>query len=197
MHRNSESLIPKTPFAAGFDPFNNRLSRDIRNSLSEALVLSLTQADRSVYHQTAEHWSGNGSDDAHTAYIRDRLIRYDRAFDQITTKKIEDARLQAIILWNNRLFFEVHEHLEQIWHRTVGDEHQALKGLIQAAGVYVHLEVGNRSAAAKLAVKSRQRLEKYSGYLRFIDNLSLLLDKLKNLDGSPPGLVIGAGNQLP
>ncbi len=149
---------------------------------------SLTQADRSVYHQTAEHWSGKGSDDTHTAYIQDRLIRYDRAFEQITTEKIEDARHQAVILWNNRLFFEVHEHLEQIWHRTTGDEHQALKGLIQAAGVYVHLEVGNRRAAAKLAVKSRQRLAKYSGYLQFIDNLGLLLDKLKNLDGSPPGL---------
>ena len=158
---------------------------------------SLTQADRSVYHQTAGQWSGKGCDDAHAAYIQDRLIRYDRAFDQITTEKIEDARLQAIILWNNRLFFEVHEHLEQIWHRTVGDEHQALKGMIQAAGVYVHLEVGNRRAAAKLAVKSRQRLEKYSGYLRYIDNLSQLLDKLKNLDGSPPGLVIGGDNQLP
>jgi hypothetical protein len=173
------------------------LSRDIRNTLSEALVLALTRADRQIYLHTAEDWLDNISDAAHAAYIQDRLIRYDRALDQITSEKIGSARHQAIILWNNRLFFEVHEHLEQIWHQTTGEEHLALKGLIQAAGVYVHLEVGNRPAAAKLAVKSLQRLEKYSGYLRFIDNLNLLVDKLENLDDNPPDLVIGADHQLP
>jgi hypothetical protein len=189
MHKEPDSINPEKSPPSGFDPFNDRFSRDIRNSLSEALVQALMQVDKSYYRQAAERRIAENPDEAHISYIQDRLIRYDRVFDQITTEKIDDPKRQAVILWNNRLFFEVHEHLEQIWHQTAGEEHQALKGLIQAAGVYVHLEFNHQPAAERLAAKSRERLEKYSGYLTFIDNLNLLLDKLRSLDRSPPLLM--------
>ncbi len=125
-------------------------------------------------------------DDEFTGYIQDRIKRYDRTFNQIKENRIKDAKLQALIIWNHGLFFEVHEHLERIWQKTAGDEYQALKGLIQAAGVYVHLKFDHRAAAEKLATKSSDRIQKYADCLTFIANLKLLLDKLKTLDPVPP-----------
>jgi len=172
--------------AARFDPFNSRLSRDIRNTLAESFVDALLQLDDAIYRLAAEQWLAGNLDDESTGYIHDRLKRYDRTFNQIREYRIKDAKLQALIIWNHGLFFEVHEHLERIWQTTTGDEYQALKGLIQAAGVYIHLEFSHRAAAEKLAIKSSNRIQKYADCLTFIANLNLLLDKLNNLDPVPP-----------
>lgn len=101
---------------------------------------------------------------------------------------ISDAKIQVLVIWNHGLFFEVHDHLERLWQQTDGDEHQALKGLIQAAGVYVHLKFNHRQAAERLAVKSLDLIQKYAGCLSFIGNLNLLIDKLQRLDILPPVL---------
>jgi hypothetical protein len=180
------SLRPPKSSAAAFDPFNNRLSRDIRNTLACAYVDALQQADKGIYQQTAELWLANKLERDPARYIRDRLKRYDHAFDQITENRIRDAKLQALIIWNHRLFFEVHELLERVWQQTTGDEFQALKGLIQAAGVYVHLEYKHRVAAEKLAAKSSDRIRKYRSCLKFIANLDTLLGKLLCPDAEPP-----------
>ena len=124
--------------------------------------------------------------DGFTGYIQDRINRYDRTFNQIQENRVKEAKRQALIIWNHGLFFEVHEHLERIWQKTAGDEYQALKGLIQAAGVYIHLEYDHRAAAEKLAFKSSNRIRKYADSLTFIANLNLLLDKMKTLDPIPP-----------
>ena len=190
MRKPSDSSNQRKSSSAGFDPFNNRLSRDIRNSLSEAIVEALSLSDKSPFLNMAARWQADNLDDVFVTYIQDRLKRYDQAFDQIYIHRIGDTRLQTLILWNQQLFFEVHELLEQIWRRTTGDEREALKGLIQAAGVYVHLEYRHRSAAEKLAGKSADRIQKFSEYLTFIGNLNELLIKLKSLDNSPPQLLI-------
>ena len=188
MKKKSASSRPKKTATASFDPFNDRLSRDIRNTLAETFVDALLQLDKSGYQRTAEQWLAGNLDDEYTGYIQDRIKRYDRTFNQIKENRIKDAKLQALIIWNHGLFFEVHEHLEWIWQKTAGDEYQALKGLIQAAGVYIHLEFNHREAAEKLAIKSSDRIQKYADCLTFIANLNMLLDKLKNLDPAPPQL---------
>ena len=192
MKKQSPSLYTGKSSSARFDPFNSRLARDIRNTLAETFVDALRQADKSGYHQAAELWLEKIPDAEYGTYIQDRLIRYDRAFNQIEKNRIKDAKLQSLIIWNHELFFEVHEHLERIWHKTAGDEYQALKGLIQAAGVYVHLEHRNRAAAEKLAIKSSDRIQNYADGLAFIANLNMLLEKLKNLDSAPPQLISSA-----
>ena len=169
-----------------FDPFNSRLARDIRNTLAESYVDALAQLDETVYRREAEQWLAKNPDAESAGYIQDRLTHYQRTFKQIKENRVDDARLQALIIWNHKLFFEVHEHLERIWQHTAGDEYQALKGLIQAAGVYVHLEYDHRAAAQKLAAKAAGRILKYADGLSFIVNLNLLLDKLKTLDPAPP-----------
>ena len=171
-----------------FDPFNNRLSRDIRNSLAEAYVDALQAADQSCYQRTAAKWLARNLSAAYTAYVQNRLKQYDDVFAQIKISSLDDPKRQVLISWNHGLFFEVHEQLERIWHKTHGDEHQALKGLIQAAGVYVHLEFDRRPAAEKLAVKSLERIQKYSNCLPFIGNLDMLLENLKDLNTAPPPL---------
>ena len=95
---------------------------------------------------------------------------------------------QALIIWNHGLFFEFHDHLEAIWKSATGDRRQALKGLIKAAGVYIHLEQDRQQAAQSLAEKARALLQQYSHCLAFIANLETLLDKLKATDPDPPRL---------
>jgi len=188
MQKQPAPLRSEKTCAAHFDPFTSRLSRDIRNTLAESFVDALPQLDDSIYRRAAEQWLAENLGDESTGYIHDRLKRYDRAFNQIKENRIKDAKLQALIIWNHGLFFEVHEHLERIWQATTGDEYQALKGLIQAAGVYIHLKFNHRAPAGKLAIKSSNRIQKYSDCLTFIADLNLLLDKLNSLDPVPPQL---------
>ena len=189
MEKQSPSLHTGKSSSTRFDPFNSRLARDIRNALAENFVDALRQVDKSGYQRAAERWLVKNPGAEYSTYIQNRLVRYDRAFNQIEKNRIKDAKLQSLIIWNHRLFFEVHEHLERIWHKTAGDEYQALKGLIQAAGVYVHLEYNHRAAAEKLAIKSSDRIQKYADGLAFIANLNMLLEKLKSLDSDPPQLM--------
>ncbi len=89
---------------------------------------------------------------------------------------------------NNGLFFEFHDHLERIWQQTTGDEHQALKGLIKAAGVYIHMEHNRPRAVESLSAKSFNLIRRYSHCLTFITNLNVLTEKIKNLDPVSPKL---------
>ena len=77
---------------------------------------------------------------------------YDLVFERIQQEHIDDARVQAVILWNDGLFFEVHDILEDIWHKKPGDERQAIQGLIKAAGAYVHLDNDRLNSAEQLAL---------------------------------------------
>ena len=64
----------------------------------------------------------------------------------------------AAALWNERLFFEVHEVLEAIWKPATGAERQALQGVIQIAVALHHLAHGNRRGARSLLTEGRGRL---------------------------------------
>jgi hypothetical protein len=188
MRKPCISSRPAKTSADPFDPFENRLARDIRNTLATAFVDALKQGDKLRFQNTAEQFLASNLDDVYVGYIQNRVKRFDHVYDQIKANRITDAKLQALIIWNNGLFFEVHEHLERVWQKTAGDEYQALKGLIQAAGVYVHMKFNHRPAAERLALKSSNRIQKHSDHLAFIANLNVLLDKLKNPASQPPRL---------
>ena len=171
-----------------FDPFNDRLSRDIRNTLSEAFVDALAQMVPSGYQAAAEKWLTLKPAARYVNYIQDRQDRYDRVIEQVSSTCLDDPLLQSLVIWNNGLFFEFHDHLERIWQQTGGDEHQALKGLIKAAGVYIHLENNRQRAAESLSPKSFSLLRRYSHCLAFIANLNELTERIKNLDPVSPKL---------
>lgn len=188
MKRSPESSPDIKKPGTKFDPFNHRLSRDIRNTLSEAFMTALARLEPSAYRDEADRWLASEPPEALVEYIQDRRRRYDRVLEQIKAGTVDESLLQSLLLWNNGLFFEFHDHLEGIWKQATGDNRQALKGLIKAAGVYIHHEFNHRQAAANLAAKSYSLIRQYSHCLAFIENLDMLLRALKKPDSSPPRL---------
>lgn len=171
-----------------FDPFNDRLSRDIRNGLSESFIEALVGLNREVYLDAAGKWNQEKLPPEHREYLQDRLQRYRAVFQQIQGQRLKDPFIRALVIWNQGLFFEFHEHLETIWRDSAGDERQALMGLIKAAGVYVHLEYHHQQAAERLAAKSARLLNQYSHCITFITNLDVFVKSLGDLDSGPPQL---------
>ena len=73
---------PKKPVAE-FDPFNNRLCRDIRNTLSEAFMAAIERMEPSAYQDKADSWFAQNPPAIMVEYIQDRLQRYERVIAQI------------------------------------------------------------------------------------------------------------------
>ena len=76
MEKQSASWRRAKSSPARFDPFNSRLSRDIRNTLAESFVDGLLQADKSRYQRTAEQWFVKNLDHESCGYIQNRIKRY-------------------------------------------------------------------------------------------------------------------------
>ena len=172
-----------------FDPFASRRARDIRNGLSQALIQSLENHDAEHFRQAGNELGARGRAPAHRSYVRDRLIRYEEAFFEAQENGFSDSFRQALILWDKRLFFEAHERLENAWQEASGDKRMAIKGLIKAAGVYVHREQGHEKAAKKLAGKALALLQEHGLALSPALDLRELLDRLKRRDPVPPQLL--------
>jgi hypothetical protein len=85
------------------------------------------------------------------------------------------AVVQAAALWNEGLFFEVHEVLEAVWKHETGERRQALQGVIQIAVAYHHLAHGNPRGARTLLREGRARLAAVPpGTLPALDAAALL-----------------------
>jgi hypothetical protein len=173
---------------APFDPFGNRLSRDIRNSLSTAFAEAVEAMDGAALKRCAATWLESALPDEMAAFIAGRMRRYDRVLDRIHSENISDPCRQALIAWNEQLFFEVHEILEEIWHPASGPFRKALQGLILAAGIGEHLQYGHARAAQRLASRADQLLRQNREQLDFIVNLEELLAWLQDCEGPPPEL---------
>jgi len=171
-----------------FDPFNDRTSRDVRNALSTALVNELCGEDGPKLKDTASQWLSRAGDTIYRTYIHQCMATYRNVLTEVNVASITEPRLQAVVLWNARLFFEVHELLESAWHGTEGGERKALKGLIQAAGVFVHRGHGNHKAAEGLARRAMDNLKHPSPYLDFIEDLMPLIESLRQASAAPPRL---------
>jgi len=177
-----------------FNPFTDRTARDIRNALSESFAAALVAMDPAGYLIEARKWRSQKLSAQYANYIDIRLQRYDLVFDTIREYRLDDPLQQAVVIWNQSLFFEFHDHLETLWKSATGDRRQMLKGLIKAAGVYVHLEQHHEQAAKSLAMKSFDLLRQYPHCLAFISNSETLLDKLKKCDRVPPQLEISSAH---
>jgi hypothetical protein len=65
-----------------------------------------------------------------------------------------------------------------------------LKGLIKAAGVFIHLEQDHQQAAESLAMKAHALMQQYRHCLTFIANTETLSNALKTGEPDPPRLEI-------
>ena len=155
--------------ARPFDPFQDRLSRDIRNQLSESLLFCLRTMGLDPAREVANRFLSVEPGPEQVDYIEKRLALYRQFLDSIADGP-QDVLWRGLVLWDLGLFFEVHEILEHAWHRSQGDEKLLLQAMIRAAGVYIKGEYGYFEAAAKLAAKALPVLEAHEQRLAgFID----------------------------
>ena len=171
------------------DPYSDRLARDIRNSLSTALVKELSGKAGGFLSSAADGWLETTLAPIYQTYIEDRMALYRRAIGEIRAGHVSDPRYQAICLWNLGLFFEMHELLETIWQKSREPERSALKGWIQTAGVYVHFQRGKVEAARSLAQRAAKHLRSGRSCLGFISNLDQLIEALADPSDVAPKIL--------
>lgn len=96
-----------------------------------------------------------------------RIEAYCRALQRLSrrpcrsTYPVERALEEAACLFNEGLFFEVHEVLEAVWLAEGEDARRLLQGLIQIAVGFHHLENNNLRGALSLLAEG---VEKVKGY---------------------------------
>jgi predicted metal-dependent hydrolase len=71
------------------------------------------------------------------------------------------AFARGVAQFNDGLFFECHDTLEEIWSGVRGPSRAFFQGLIQAAVGFYHLGNGNRPGAITLLGRSLARLDRY------------------------------------
>src|SRR6185295_7465756 len=102
----------------------------------------------------------------------------------------DDPRfLKGIEEFNQQLFFECHETLEEIWLEDHGEDRKFYQGLIQVAAGYFKLQQGVPAGALKLWRMGIEKLESYRPVWLGIDVDSLIIaveNSLKDLERSQP-----------
>lgn len=71
------------------------------------------------------------------------------------------ALARGVAQFNDRLFYECHDTLEEAWSGLRGDPRGFFQGLIQAAVAFYHLGNGNRAGALSTLRRSLERLRRY------------------------------------
>ncbi len=171
-----------------FDPFTDRLSRDIRNTLSRMFVKRIEAKRVDSFEHVVEEMFGSKLDSVYTEYIQDRVQKYERSLNVIFEEKYDDPIYQSLVLWDNGLFFEVHEVLEHAWYDAKDEYRAVLQALIRAAGVMIKREVGYHVQARKIAAKSVQVLKETTLLHRYC-NVGDLIKSLQDEKVAPPKLL--------
>jgi hypothetical protein len=170
-----------------FNPFEDRQSRDLRNSLSAGFAEAVETGNSDKLTGIVASYRQQRLAKYYLDYLENRYSRYLQALEAIQGK-ISDPIQQAIVLWNLELFFEVHEVLEHAWYSATGDMKAILQALIRAAGVYIKREYGFNESAARIAAKAIPVLEANGHILEQYFKVKNLIFALKNLDDLPPTL---------
>jgi len=74
---------------------------------------------------------------------------------------LERQLKRGIEQFNDGLFFECHDTLEEIWMEAVGEDRLFLQGLIQVAVGFYHFHNRNFKGSASQFTKGLQKLERY------------------------------------
>jgi predicted metal-dependent hydrolase len=71
------------------------------------------------------------------------------------------ALAAGIAQFNDALFYECHDTLEDVWSGVRGPARDFFQGLVQLAVAFYHLGNGNRAGALTLLGRALARLERY------------------------------------
>ncbi|MEX0801808.1 MAG: DUF309 domain-containing protein [Candidatus Binatia bacterium] len=94
----------------------------------------------------------------------------------------DDPRLQkGIDEFNQRLFFECHETLEEIWLEEQGEDRKFYQGIIQIAAGYFKLQQGVPVGAIKLWRTGLEKIEPYGAVYLGVNLASLSAAVKENL----------------
>ena len=173
-----------------FDPFENRLCRDIRNQLSQNFLTAIQTKDTSIFLSAASTQKQKTLDPSQINYIDDRIKRYKMVLGQMdpldqSNTGPDTAYPIARLLWDQHLFFECHEWLEPFWIEASGPEKKALQAIIRAAGAHVLFESNRLSGAEKSAQKAIALLQEYKAQIPALFKPNQLIQTLKNLTFPP------------
>lgn len=171
-----------------FNPFEDRLSRDLRNELSEGLAVAVETGSAEKLADIIKKYRRQPLADCYRTYLEDRQARYEKALAAIQSG-ITDPIDRSVILWNLGLFFEVHEVLEHAWYTAEGSMKLTMQALIRAAGVYIKREYGYHDAAARIAAKAIPVLEENRSLLEVYFKPEKLIAALASPDAPPPQLL--------
>jgi len=168
-----------------FNPFEDRLSRDIRNDLSEGMAEAVEKGNNEKLAKIVENYRQQPLEDYYAEYLENRYDLYKQAL-KIIHGSIKDPIQQGLVLWNLGLFFEVHEVLEHAWYSAEGNMKLTLQALIRAAGVYIKREYGFNDSAERIADKAVPILEANRDILEAYFKVEKLTSALKNPESMPP-----------
>jgi hypothetical protein len=172
-----------------FNPFEDRLSRDIRNDLSASLPQVLESRCLDSARSVADAYLQNNPAKIYRDYIERRLTAYRQVLESLGPSRPPAPLTTAAVLWDLGLFFEVHEVLELHWLQATGDLKQLLQALIRAAGVYIYLEAGYPQRSAKIAAKAVPVLRRLRDLAAEQLQIEALIAALEEpLDTVPPRL---------
>jgi hypothetical protein len=162
-----------------FNPFEDRLSRDIRNDLSESVIDVIKRGSLEPARQVAASHASDDLAPIYREYIQNRLMQYEAVLTKLSSTEGNILKL-AGVLWDLGLYFEVHEVLEPAWMKSSGDTRLLLQAIIRAAGVYIYRELGYEARAAKIAAKTIPVLKRFQARLQqdvLTDDLIVALEE--------------------
>lgn len=81
--------------------------------------------------------------------------------EPVLSAEERSAFARGLAQFNDRLFFECHDTLEEIWSGMRGAPRDFFQGLIQAAVGFYHLGNGNPAGALTTLRRSLDRLARY------------------------------------
>ena len=122
-----------------------------------------------------------------------RVDAYCRALETFRRRPIrsegvlERAMKEAACLFNEGLFFEVHEVLEAVWLKEEGQVRLLLQGLIQIAAGFHHLENNNFKGALSLLKEGREKAGEFGPVCfgleldRFLEQVKACYDSIEAL----------------
>lgn len=138
---------------------------DVTEAIEQLLASKLLQRPE---EDVDDRWVGPGEDlRGELSAATSRIEAYCRALETLSQRKVrpenevERAIEQAACLFNEGLFFEVHEVLEKVWLKQGDQTRPLLQGLIQIAVAFHHLENRNIKGALSLLKEGWEKTKDY------------------------------------
>jgi len=97
----------------------------------------------------------------------------------------EDSLREGVDLFNHERYWEAHETLEEVWHKTRGTERDVLQGMILTAAALVHYQKNENTVSISILGRAREKLLELDQF-RGLDIKRLRLDVEKSIEDKIP-----------